>query len=53
MSARAFPLPLCKVKFREVQLSVRKSRVGTGCRVSTGSENAGGQPAILLVAYGR
>jgi hypothetical protein len=50
MNARALSLPLCKVKFREVQLFVRKSRAGNECLVSTGSENAGGRPRHSTVS---
>jgi hypothetical protein len=50
MNARAFSLPLCKVKFREVQLFVRKRQVGNRCLVSTGGENAGGRPRHSTVS---
>lgn len=52
MNARAFSLLLCTVS-SEVQLFLRKSRAGNGCRVGPGSKHAHGRPAILLVAYGR
>jgi hypothetical protein len=41
---RAFSLLLCTVRFSEVRLFLKKSRVGSGCSVYTRSENAADRP---------